>query len=163
MFNNYGPCFLSNWGPHTYGILIMWFTVDIHMDAQEIGGCFQVRHAQEVGNETRNPRPTGSACAQWAPRWAGFFSAGPLFPARSSQCWGGTPHPLAFSRSAETAREPGWSGCGWERGGRSEPRLGEGGGERAVVVPGDLEPTSLPGWEYLARERVAGTKGLPCE
>ena len=82
------------------------------MDAQEIGGCFQVRHAQEAGNETRNPRPTGSACAQWAPRWAGFFPAGPLFRARSSQCWGGTPHPLAFSRSAETAREPGWSGCG---------------------------------------------------
>ena len=46
---------------------------------------------------------------------------------------------------------------------KSEPGLGEDGGERAVVVPGDLEPTSLPGWEYLARERVAGTKGLPCE
>ena len=37
------------------------------------------------------------------------------------------------------------------------------GGERAVVEAGDLEPISLPGWEYLARERVAGTKGLPCE
>ena len=44
MFNNYGLCFLSvfslkpNRGVYTYGILIMWFTVDIHMDAQEIGG-----------------------------------------------------------------------------------------------------------------------------
>lgn len=46
---------------------------------------------------------------------------------------------------------------------KSGPRLGEAGGERAVVEAGDLEPISLPGWEYLARERVAGTKGLPCE
>ena len=53
MFNNYGLCFLSvfslkpNWGPHTYGILIMWFTVDIHMDGQEIGGCLEKEVKEE--------------------------------------------------------------------------------------------------------------------
>ena len=101
------------------------------MGSQRVGhdwatslSLFQVRQAQQVGNETRNPRPTGSACAQWAPPWAGFFPAGLLFLARCSQCWGGTPHPLAFSRSAETAPKA-WVERVWLRKG-CEMNLGSG-------------------------------------
>lgn len=46
------------------------------LEAQAVGGWLQVRHAQEVGTETRSPRPAGSALrggplgGGHLPRWA---------------------------------------------------------------------------------------------